>query len=215
MTDSVRSRGFQLLLNRIVAGDADEVRRMLDGDPVLVTIAARAGATRSDPHAFFFSRIRHYLYAGDTPLHMAAAAYQRRIAELLVARGADVHAKNMHGATALHYAADTNHWDPSAQADTITYLISKGADANVISRLGVTPLHRAVRTRSASAVKALLDGGADPGKKNRSGSTPLRLAALTTGRGGSGSAHARQQQAEIIRLLRAATGAPTDPAYTS
>jgi hypothetical protein len=33
------------------------------------------------------------------------------------------------------------------------------------------------------------------------GSTPLHLAVQTTGRGGSGSPHAREQQADIIRLL--------------
>jgi ankyrin repeat protein len=173
------------------------------------------GATRTASGPFFFTRIRHYLYAGDTALHMAAAAYQRAVAELLIAHGADVHAKNRLGATPLHYAADTNHWDPHAQAETIAFLISLGADPDATNRLDVTPLHRAVRTRSAPAVKALLEGGADPRKKNGSGSTPLRLAMLTTGRGGSGSARARQQQAEIVRLLREAIAGSKDSACTS
>ena len=34
-----------------------------------------------------------------------------------------------------------------------------------------------------------------------SGSTPIHLATLTTGRGGSGSAESKAQQAEIVRLL--------------
>src|SRR5262249_3925804 len=66
---------------------------------------------------------------------------------------------------------------------------------------GVAPLHRAVRTRSLAAVRALLDGGAKPRASNKAGSTPLHLAVQTTGRGGSGSAHAREQQIQIIRLL--------------
>jgi hypothetical protein len=36
---------------------------------------------------------------------------------------------------------------------------------------------------------------------NKTGSTPLHLAVQATGRGGSGSEHAREQQAGIIKLL--------------
>jgi hypothetical protein len=66
---------------------------------------------------------------------------------------------------------------------------------------GVTPLHRAVRTRSAAAVAALLEHGADARRKNKNGSTPMLLATQTTGRGGSGSPEAKAQQGEIVRLL--------------
>jgi len=58
-----------------------------------------------------------------------------------------------------------------------------------------------VRTRCAAAVRALLDGGADPRRTNKSGSTPLQLATHNTGRGGTGSAQAKAEQAQIIRLL--------------
>ena len=50
-------------------------------------------------------------------------------------------------------------------------------------------------------MRALLAGGANPTVPNTSGSTPLRLAELTTGRGGSGLPHAREQQEGIIKLL--------------
>ena len=189
------------LIRLIVACDAAGVQRKLAADPVLATAAATSGATRDAPRPFFFTRIRHYLYAGGTALHMAGAAYSRPIAELLVAHGADCHAGDRFQIQPLHLAATTNHWNPAAQVETIAYLRSVGADPNAIDRLGVTPLHRAVRTRSSPAVKALLAGGADPRRKNRSGSTPLHLAVQTTGRGGTGSAHARAEQAEIIRLL--------------
>src|SRR5437762_9162113 len=133
------------------------------------------GATRQAASPFFFSEIAHYLYAGDSALHMAAAAFRRPVAELLVARGADCHAKNRRGAQPLHYAADANHWDPTAQAETIVYLLSVGADPNALDNSGVAPLHRAVRTRSLPAVQALLDGGANPRGPNKSGSTALHL----------------------------------------
>jgi ankyrin repeat protein len=83
----------------------------------------------------------------------------------------------------------------------IEYLLSLGADPNALDKSGVSPLHRAVRTRSLPAVRALLDGGANARARNKSGPTPLHLAVQTTGRGGSGSDHARQQQAGIIKLL--------------
>ncbi|HEV3146027.1 MAG TPA: ankyrin repeat domain-containing protein [Gemmataceae bacterium] len=173
-------------------------------------MAAPVGATRQEATTFFFTGIRHYMYAGDTALHMAAAAFCRPMAELLVSHGADCRARNRQGAEPLHYAADANHWDPEAQADVIEYLTSIGADTNTMDKSGVAPLHRAVRTRSLKAVQALLDGGANPRKRNKSGSTPLHLAVQTTGRGGSGSDEARRQQAGIIRLLLERGASPTD-----
>jgi ankyrin repeat protein len=92
----------------------------------------------------------------------------------------------------------------------IGYLISKGAEPNAVDKTGVAPLHRAVRTRSLAAVQALLDGGADPRKPNNAGSTPLHLAVQPTGKSGSGSGEARQQQAAIIKLLLARGARPTD-----
>lgn len=185
----------------VVNGDVDEVAGRLAANPVWATLPAETGATRQNARDYFFRGISHYLYAGDTALHMAAAGFRRPVAELLVGYGADWRAKNRHGAQPLHYAADANHREPRAQAEIITYLISVGADPNAVDGRGVTPLHRAVRTRSLSAVRALLEGGAKPRAPNKAGSTPLHLAVQTTGRGGSGTALARQQQAGIVSLL--------------
>jgi Ankyrin repeats (3 copies)/Ankyrin repeat len=150
------------------------------------------------------------LYAGDTALHLAAAAFSRPVAELLVSGGADCLARNRRGAEPLHYAADANRFEPDAQAAVIDYLCLVGADPNALDNSGVAPLHRAVRTRSLAAVSALLDGGADPRQPNKAGSTPLHLAVQPTGRGGSGSDQAREQQAGIIRLLLERGARPTD-----
>ena len=201
--DSVvtHEQDFVTFARLVVAGKTAEVRRHLDSKPSLALGAAGVGATRKDARPFFFTSIRHYLYAGDTALHMAAAACQPQIVEILVAHGADVQARNRMGATPLHYAADANHGTAAAQTATIEYLLSAGADPNVVCKRGVAPLHRAVRNRSSAAVRALLAGGADPRKKNGNGSTPRQLATWTTGKSGSGSARARAEQAEIIRLL--------------
>ena len=201
---------FLKFIRHVVNGDIDEVTRGLAAGPSFATAPAGVGATRQDASTFFFSEIGHYLYPGDTALHMAAAAFCRPVAKLLVARGADCRAKNSRGAEPLHYAADANHWDPKAQAETIAYLVSIGADPNTPDKSGVAPLHRAVRTRSLPAVRALLDGGANPRARNKAGSTPLHLAVQTTGRGGSGSDHAREQQVGIIKLLLARGAKPSD-----
>jgi ankyrin repeat protein len=168
------------------------------------------GATRQQAADFFFPVISHYLYAGDTALHMAAAAFSRPTAELLVAHGADLRARNRRGAEPLHYAADGGRRAPRAQAGVIEYLISQGAEPDAVDGSGVAPLHRAVRARSAAAVRALLDGGADPRKPNKAGSTPLHLAVQPTGASGSGSDEARRHQAEIIGLLLERGARPTD-----
>jgi ankyrin repeat protein len=185
----------------VVHGDIDQVSQCLAGDPAFATTASGVGATRHEAANFFFADIAHYFYAGDTALHMAAASFRREMAELLVANGADCRARNRRGAEPLHYAADANWSSPAAQAEVIEYLLSVGADPNALDNSGVAPLHRAVRTRSLAAVRALLDGGANVRHPNKAGSTPLHLAVQTTGRSGSGSPEAREQQAGIVRLL--------------
>ena len=192
---------FSKLIRAVVRGEKDVVSRLLAAHPELATAPAAAGATRAQAPEFFFEEIRHYLVSGDTALHMAAAAFQRAIAERLIRSGASCRARNRRGAEPLHYAADANRWKPAAQRDTIAYLLLAGADPNALDRSGVAPLHRAVRTRSSEAVRALLAGGADVHLKNKNGSTPLHLAVQDTGRSGSGSARARSEQAKIIAIL--------------
>lgn len=199
---------FLEFVRLIVHRDVGEASRRLRADPALATMALPL-RTSLKPADSFFTDIRHYIYGGDTALHMAAAAFSRPIAELLVSYGANCRAKNRRGAEPLHYAADGN-WEPRAQAGVIEYLISVGADPNAIDKSGVAPLHRAVRKRSFAAVGALLDGGAKPRQPNKSGSTPLHLAVQTTGASGSGSNEARRQQAAIIKLLLKHGAKPTD-----
>lgn len=201
---------FLDFVRSVVNGEIIKVGNDLVANPKLATASADIGATRLGSADFFLREIAHYIYRGDTALHMAAAAFQRPIAELLITHGADCHARNRRGAEPLHYAADANHWEPFAQANTIEYLISVGADANALDSSGVMPLHRAVRTRSLYAVQSLINGGANPTAQNKSGSTPLHLAVQTTGKGGSGSSHAREQQAEIIKFLLKNGASPSD-----
>ena len=193
-----------ILASAIVAGDDDEVSRLLAPAPMLARTSLHQGVTRKTAGQFL-GQFGRYFYAGDTALHIAAGAYRRRVVQRLVALGADIRARNRLGSEPLHTAAmgmpGSDEWDPVAQEATIAYLIHAGADPNAIDNRGVTPLHRAVRTRCASAVKALLAGGADPRRSNGNGTTPMALATQNTGRGGSGSPAAKEQQGEIIGLL--------------
>lgn len=199
------------LMNAIASADDTTALALLGASPAIVRAALTAGATRTTATDNYLTAISHYLYAGDTGLHVAAAAHRPEIARELIRLGADVAARNRRAATPLHYAADggpgSRGWNPDAQAATIAGLIAAGADPNAVDQNGVTPLHRAVRTRCAAAVNALLVGGADPRLKNGNGSTPMMLATRQTGRGGGGSMEAKAQQAEIIRLLEPFGGA--------
>ena len=214
MSGTSQEGALQRLLSAIASRDGAMVSRLLSESPDLARLAITVGATRKAAEAYFFKEIAHYAYAGDTALHVAAAAYDREIAEELVSRGANVSARNRRGAEPLHYAADENpasdRWDPDAQYEVIEFLIRSGADPNSPDKSGVAPLHRAVRTRCTAAVRALLVNGADAVKRNKSGSTPLHLAVQNTGRGGTGSAVSRDEQEKIIRLLLDHGARPSD-----
>jgi ankyrin repeat protein len=209
-----QSAALMALLRAIGAREEQKASYLLDASPGLALQAADIGATRQQATDYYFTVIGHYVYGGDTALHIAAAAYSLDLAQKLLAAGANVQAKNRRGAEPLHYAADGNPdaetWDCAVQAAMVACLIGAGADADVADKSGVGPLHRAVRTRCAGAVRALLAGGADARRKNGSGSTPLHLAVQDTGRGGSGSAASREQQRQIILLLLDHGAKPTD-----
>jgi ankyrin repeat protein len=209
-TDKLDS-ALRELFGAIVEGDATGVSVQLSASPRLARASIQMGATRQEPNEFFLDKIKRCVYAGDTALHIAAAAYETEIARMLEAAGANVRARNRRGQEPLHAASVGNpsspRWNPSAQAATIVLLIEAGADPNAMDKSGVSPLHKAIRTRCAEAVRTLLARGADPAFKNKSGSKPVVLAMHNTGRGGTGSPEAKAQQREILRLLGQAMGA--------
>src|SRR4249919_930175 len=172
------------LLTAIVDDDASAVKRLLQAD------AGLAVRLIQKPK-LYDSGIFHWIYVGDTALHLAAAGHRVGIVRLLLAAGADPNAAGNHRKSSpLHYAADGfitgPVWDAKRQVETIRCLLQHGADIHLQDKNGATALHRAVRTRCAAAVKFLLAAGADPTIRNKPGSTPLHLAVQNTGRGGSG-----------------------------
>ncbi len=209
-----QERELQSLLRAIASRDQKRVLRLLAESPQLARLKIRGGATREDADSYFLKEISHYVYAGDTALHIAAAAHQPVIVEDLISKGADVSSRNRRGAEPLHYAADGSPgsaaWDVAAQEAVVECLIRAGADPNVEDKSGVYPLHRAVRMRCTGTVRALVKNGADPRRMNKSGSTPLHLAVQNTGHSGSGSEASRDEQAKIIRLLLEYGARPSD-----
>ncbi len=164
-------------------------------------------------HDQLVEAIPHWLYVGDTSLHLAAAALRLAVATLLLRAGADPNAENRRGATPLHYACDPRprsdvRWSREVQTTMIGLLVDHGADIDRADRGGATPLHRAVRARSPGAVRQLLARGAHPHcRLGKRGSSPLHLAVQSTGAGST--AGSLDQQLEIIRLLLQSGADPT------
>jgi len=187
---------MEALLKAILDDDGAKVKDLLTADSSL--IAARVGEAK-----LYDQKIFHWIYVGDTALHLAAAGYRVEIAKLLLAAGSDPNASmNRRRSGPLHYAADGYingpEWDAERQVRTIECLLAAGAAVNAPDKNGATALHRAVRTRCAAAARALLKAGWDPTLKNKPGSTAFHLAVQNTGRGGSGTEKARTAQREII-----------------
>jgi hypothetical protein len=185
------------MLTAIVEDSRRVLQELLKADPGLATRLI-------EKPKLYNSGIFHWIYMGDTALHLAAAGYRVEIVELLLAAGANPNAATNHRRSGpLHYAADGfitgPVWNAERQVKTIRLLLDKGADIHLQDANGATPLHRAVRTRCAAAVRCLLKAGADPTKRNKPGSTPFHLAVQNTGRGGSGEEAAIIAQREIIK----------------
>ena len=190
---------FQSLFAAILDDDRAKVKELLDNDPVLT----RRGVAEEERYE---SRIAHWIYSGDTVLHVAAAGYRVEVARMLLASGADSgSARNRRCSQPLHYAADgyldNPFWNARRQVAMIRVLLKAGSNIDAQDKNGATPLHRAVRTRCAAAVKCFLDAGADPTIRNKPGSTPFHLAVQNTGRGGSGAEKARTAQREILQAF--------------
>ncbi len=194
------------LWTAIVDDDIPRVRKLLGADAGL---ASRPVDTSQVYQAKF-----HWLYSGDTALHLAAAGHHSEIIRLLLTTGADPNVAGKHRwGRPLHYAARGDvtgpAWDAKRQVKTIHVLLAAGSELDAVDKNGATPLHKAVRSRCAAAVKCLLESGADAERQNGPGSTPFHLAVQDTGKGGSGTEVARAAQAEIIRLFLSRGVKPT------
>ena len=81
--------------------------------------------------------VREETQVRNTPLHIAALEGHRKVAVLLIAKGADVNMKNRCGEAPLHGAAARGH------REVVELLIAKGADVSAKGS-GATPLELAL-----------------------------------------------------------------------
>ena len=111
---------------------------------------------------------------GRIELHYAALANDVASVEARLAAGDDPDARDRHGCTPLHLAAQEGAGDAARE------LLDHGATVDPPNEAGNTPLFVAVfNSRGNGAVIGLLrQRGADPLRANDSGQTPLGLARL-------------------------------------
>lgn len=109
--------------------------------------------------------------ADDSPLFEAVINGDKAEVEALLAKGADVNAKDEYGDTPLHKAKTFGH------KDLAELLLAKGADVNAKTKYGWTPLHTAASSGYKDFVELFLAKGADVNAKNEDGYTPLHRAA--------------------------------------
>ena len=101
--------------------------------------------------------VNSYSSDGWTPLHVAAFFSQKEIVEVLLANGADVHARsrNAMGNTPLHAAVAARN------ADVVPVLLSHGADVNARQHGGFVPLHAVAQAGDVELARLLIAHGAD------------------------------------------------------
>jgi len=146
------ARGARLsIFEASAAGEIERVERLLDEDA---------------------PSINGYSSDGWTPLHLAAFFGHAKVAELLIARGADVAAvsKNSNGNTPLHAALAGNHKFVAG------VLLGGGADVNAADAGGWRPLHIATANNNLDAMRTLIAQGADVNAGRSDGQTALAIA---------------------------------------
>jgi ankyrin repeat protein len=89
----------------------------------------------------------------------------------LLAKGADVQARDRSGRMPIHWAAIGGH------ENCLRYLLEQdGVDVNSVSESGWTPLHGAASGNRVDIINVLLELGADPALEDKQGRTAADLA---------------------------------------
>lgn len=109
-----------------------------------------------------------------SPLHAALDNVHRvvhgEVVEVLLQRGADVHARDSLGNTPLHKAV------VFGAAVVVEALLERGADVNAVNKQITTALHKAVLGGDQEVMEVLLSRGADVNIRDKGVCTPLHKA---------------------------------------
>ena len=106
---------------------------------------------------------------GETPIMTCAGTGSAEAVRMLIARGADVAAKEpSQNQTALMWAAAERH------ADVVKVLIEHGADLQARTKKGFTALHFAAREGDLESARLLLAAGTDINIRSQSAAGPGR-----------------------------------------
>lgn len=106
---------------------------------------------------------------GATPFHRVLRNNNMQVVQLFMNHGADIKVTDIHGRTALHYAAlNINN------IDVIQFVLEQGFDIECSDHHGYSPLHYAATIGNAGGCEFLLEHGAMVNKKNmQTEHTPL------------------------------------------
>jgi ankyrin repeat protein len=174
LVDARDAAGLSAILIAVYHG-RKEIANLLVARGASMTLAESCAAGEFDRVERYVSEgaaVNAFSDDGWTPLHLAAFFGHAKVAELLLAHGADVTAvsKNANGNTPLHSALASN------QKFVAGLLVGSGADVNAADAQGWRPLHLAAANNDLDAMRALIAQGADVRVANNEGKTPLAIA---------------------------------------
>lgn len=140
------------------------------------------------------SLVHHAAKDGLTTLHAAAASMDGEQVEWLLARGANINARDAEGNTPLHYAAQ------APDGETTQALVRAYADINAANNRGETPLYYAVMFERPDSVHLLIAAGAKDSIARHDGETPRSLAPKSD-KQRRGDEPEQQERPDMLRAL--------------
>jgi ankyrin repeat protein len=147
LAQKLTARGEVSFAEACALGDRARVEALLEGDPSLVNARSTDGFPAAGLAIFFgHSELARFLFERGAdvnaaaenaqrvaPVHAAAAVQDRATMEVLLARGADVHAKQQMDYTPLHGAASRG------DVEMAKLLLAHGAERDARASDGMTP----------------------------------------------------------------------------
>jgi ankyrin repeat protein len=147
----------QNIFDEIRHGHIENVRKLIEEDPQSI----------------------HSRYGGIYPLHQAVRHAQKEIAEILIAKGADVNkfGKDITEFAPFEFTAVTEAIRRN-NIDLIKMFVAKGADVNKLTSLGESYLHFTAFLNRPELAEYFIDLGLDVNIKKNGNMTPLHIAAV-------------------------------------